>query len=699
MHIRSTFAISIAAILAPVVCGCGTTTTAAGPRPASFFPPGPTSPAASGLCPVAGVTSNANRTRLTLDGDVSFDYDKADLKPAALEVLGRAKASFIDVHPDASITIEGHTDDRGSADYNQGLSERRAQAVAGWLARNGVVSERISTQGYGKKWPKVPNTSDANRALNRRVELVIAWGDGQVTALPERTCPTVQACCELAKVTGKAGVEPGCIGKEPGPAGWGTDLGARGLEDSEGVLRLNPCVTTRNAAIWITSTGEDMIARLNEADGKQLFRVSTHGDYPQRTAVASDGSAWVTNRDSGSYVHISGDGKLLCSSPTNTCQTRAATVDSRGYAWIGCYEQRTLIQVSGNETDGTVTLPTASGAQETVPKCKEVGRVPTTGTSPYGLVADKNGSIWTAVDGGSAIKKIDAIRRAVVLDIDLTVDPSVKSKDGQHCWSPYGIAIDRQGNPWFANLNCGSVVKVDGATGKTLGVYYGGPEGLANPRAIGIDRRGHAWVSENTSHFVDELGPDGAFIKRVDTSSCGGDSGPLGVAADSKGDMWAVLQGAGKVMKFRTDGTILGCYPDGDTPAFDDPYTYSDFTGAALDFVHAERGVARVRFEYAQAVRWRLASWTSLTPAGTGLCIRARSAASAAALERAPWTSDECPETPAQSTMNLALDGSKGAIEVSDGAVLELEFALKSSDPSASPLLSGLSVAATPAGP
>jgi outer membrane protein OmpA-like peptidoglycan-associated protein/streptogramin lyase len=679
------------------VVGCGAT-TASSARPASFFAPGASGPAPSGLCPIAGVTSNGNRTRLTLGGDVSFDYDKSDLKPAARDVLARAKATLIDAHPDATITVEGHTDDRGSADYNQGLSERRAQAVAAWLTQNGVAPGRVSTQGYGKKWPRVPNSSDANRAINRRVELVVAWGDGRVAGLAGRTCSAVQACCELASVSGKPGPEPGCIGKEPGPSGWGDDLASRALEENNGVLRLNPCLATRDAAVWITSTDEDKIARLNESDGKQLFRVPTHGKFPQRTAIAADGSAWVTNRDSGSYVHLSGDGKLLCSSPLDTCETRAATIDSRGHAWIGCYEQRMLLQVSGDETDGTVTLPLAGGGTETVPKCKEVGRMQLEDTAPYGLVADRDGGLWTGLSGGGPIQKIDTIHRTVALKVDPSGMPEVKSADGEICWSPYGIAIDRAGNPWYANMSCGSVVKFDGATGKLLGVYYGGKEGLRSPRALGIDQRGHAWVSENERPFVNELSSQGAFIKRVDTTSCGEGASPLGVAADSRGDLWVALPGAGKVMKFRTDGTILGCYPDGDVPPFVNPYTYSDFTGAALEFVHGERGVARVRFDHAHPVRWRLASFSRLLPADTGLCVRARSAGSVAALERAAWSADECSSSPGQANVNLMLDGSKGAVKVAEGTVLELEFALRSAVAGVSPLVAGVSVAATPTG-
>jgi hypothetical protein len=152
-------------------------------------------------------------------------------------------------------------------------------------------------------------------------------------------------------------------------------------------------------------------------------------------------------------------------------------------------------------------------------------------------------------------------------------------------------------------------------------------------------------------------------------------------------------------MQYRNDGTILGCYPDGTkTPVFRNPYTYSDFTGAGMELASSDRGVTRVRLSNPQAVRWRLASWTGFTPPGTSLCLRARSARAAQGLEAAPWSAVTCPKTSPQATVNVWLDGTDNGLRVGDGAALELELTLSSSDPVASPLASGLSVAATPAG-
>lgn len=650
---------------------------------------------------VAPVTMGEERLRVTLSGDVLFDSARHDLKPGAVEILGRVKASVIAAHPDARITVEGHTDSEGPADYNVSLSNRRSTSVATWLKQNGVAASQITEKGYGKAFPRASNDTPAGRAQNRRVELVFAWGDGggsaSAVAVPVRSCPMAQACCELAALTGKPGAEPGCIGKEPGPTGWGSDVAAHDLEAGDGVLRLNSCVSTRAAAVWITSTDEKKISRLDERTGKESFRVPTYGDFPQRTAVSPDGSVWVTNRDSYAYVHIAGDGKLLCSSPYQTCHTRAAAIDSRGFPWIGCFDTGDLIQVSPTETEGTTEVVGVDAVKRAAPKCKELGRVKTS-VQPYGLVADRAGGLWTAASGGAPIVKIDSQKRAVVMVVKPEEDPLIV-KDGAGCWSGYGVAIDRDGNPWYANMGCNNVVKLDGASGRVLGVFKGGPKGLKAPRALGVDREGHAWVAENApgSTFVSELDNNGVFLRQVDVSSCGNEA-PLGTSTDSHGDMWTAIQGAGKVIKYSTDGTILGCYPESPTPPFQNAYTYSDFTGAAMEIAGSDRGVARVRFENAQSVRWRLASWTGTTPAATNLCVRARSASSADKLGVAAWSAVTCPKTPTRATVNVSLDGTRGATKVPEGAALELEFSLSSSEAGASPLLSGLSVAATAAG-
>src|SRR5439155_21132509 len=91
--------------------------------------------------------------------DVLFDFDKADVKPAADASLTEL-VTVIKSYPDATIDVEGHTDGKGADAYNQSLSERRATAVATWLIAHGNLQpSRVRTRGWGKAKPIAPITN------------------------------------------------------------------------------------------------------------------------------------------------------------------------------------------------------------------------------------------------------------------------------------------------------------------------------------------------------------------------------------------------------------------------------------------------------------------------------------------------------------------------------------------------------------
>ncbi len=104
--------------------------------------------------------------------NVTFAFAKSDLSFEAQNALNSV-AQVLNNYQDSTIMVSGHTDDVGSDADNQRLSEARALSVANYLSQRGVNPIRISKQGMGESQPKVPNTSDANRAINRRVELSI----------------------------------------------------------------------------------------------------------------------------------------------------------------------------------------------------------------------------------------------------------------------------------------------------------------------------------------------------------------------------------------------------------------------------------------------------------------------------------------------------------------------------------------------
>jgi outer membrane protein OmpA-like peptidoglycan-associated protein len=109
---------------------------------------------------------------LTL-GDVLFTTGRADLKPGATGNLNKLVA-FLDKYPDRSVAIQGYTDSVGTEDYNQRLSERRADSVKSYLTGQGIGSTRLSALGKGRSDPVADNDSEAGRQQNRRVEVIIS---------------------------------------------------------------------------------------------------------------------------------------------------------------------------------------------------------------------------------------------------------------------------------------------------------------------------------------------------------------------------------------------------------------------------------------------------------------------------------------------------------------------------------------------
>lgn len=105
--------------------------------------------------------------------DVLFDFNKYTLKPEAREKLAKLSGILL-AYPDLKLQVEGYTDNIGSDDYNQKLSEERADSVRDYLVSQRVVSNNVTAQGFGKSDPVADNSTDSGRAQNRRVELVVS---------------------------------------------------------------------------------------------------------------------------------------------------------------------------------------------------------------------------------------------------------------------------------------------------------------------------------------------------------------------------------------------------------------------------------------------------------------------------------------------------------------------------------------------
>jgi outer membrane protein OmpA-like peptidoglycan-associated protein len=128
---------------------------------------------------------NAKKTErgmvITL-GDVLFGINKSELKTGGMHNVQKL-ADFLKEYPKHKVLIEGYTDSTGSAEYNQKLSERRANSVQAALVNEmGISTDRITARGYGKEFPVADNNSASNRQMNRRVEIVISDENGRLSA-------------------------------------------------------------------------------------------------------------------------------------------------------------------------------------------------------------------------------------------------------------------------------------------------------------------------------------------------------------------------------------------------------------------------------------------------------------------------------------------------------------------------------------
>jgi peptidoglycan-associated lipoprotein len=105
--------------------------------------------------------------------DIDFNFDSAALSESARATL-RANADWLKSNPSARVQIEGHCDERGSADYNIALGAKRAQAAQDYLATLGIAANRMSTVSYGEEIPVCKEQNEGCWAKNRRARFVVS---------------------------------------------------------------------------------------------------------------------------------------------------------------------------------------------------------------------------------------------------------------------------------------------------------------------------------------------------------------------------------------------------------------------------------------------------------------------------------------------------------------------------------------------
>lgn len=118
------------------------------------------------------VERHGNDIVLDMPGDITFAYNRADINPQFHQTLDRI-ASTLNQYPQTYVDVVGHADAIGSDAFNLDLSQRRAQSVAGYLTSRGVIRERLIATGRGESQPRASNDTEAGRAENRRVEIIL----------------------------------------------------------------------------------------------------------------------------------------------------------------------------------------------------------------------------------------------------------------------------------------------------------------------------------------------------------------------------------------------------------------------------------------------------------------------------------------------------------------------------------------------
>jgi outer membrane protein OmpA-like peptidoglycan-associated protein len=118
-------------------------------------------------------TQQTDRGLMMTLGDVLFETGRSELKPGSIAKLDQL-VTFMRNYPERTVTIEGHTDNVGSDDFNKELSQRRADSVRAYLVRQGIDTSRITTTGAGESMPVTTNNTEAGRQQNRRVEIIIS---------------------------------------------------------------------------------------------------------------------------------------------------------------------------------------------------------------------------------------------------------------------------------------------------------------------------------------------------------------------------------------------------------------------------------------------------------------------------------------------------------------------------------------------
>ncbi|HEX5513964.1 MAG TPA: peptidoglycan-associated lipoprotein Pal [Gammaproteobacteria bacterium] len=170
--------VAAAAMLA-LISGCATQQGGVGSEPAPVEERAATGVETNAGAQAGGASAAGGYTSADLDNPASllsqrviyFAFDSNDISPDAAAVL-EAHSRYLAAHPEVRVSVEGHTDERGSQEYNLALGERRAEAVKRVLLLNGALANQIQSVSFGEEKPAMEGSNEAAWSQNRRAELV-----------------------------------------------------------------------------------------------------------------------------------------------------------------------------------------------------------------------------------------------------------------------------------------------------------------------------------------------------------------------------------------------------------------------------------------------------------------------------------------------------------------------------------------------
>jgi len=402
--------------------------------------------------------------------------------------------------------------------------------------------------------------------------------------------------------------------------------------------------------LWVANASDQTVTRINTTEPPSVVGTYPVGVSPSRTAVDFNGDVWVANRAFGTQGTVtkiasegcSGDDCVLfnVNIGANDQIPRGLAIDAEGFAWVGTYRDGRLWRLS--------------------PETGEVVETHETGLNIYGLAIDSEGIIWIATISGSGIGAWDTSTNRLLGN---WAPPG--------CSAPYGIAVDGDGNVWFGNWTCNSMVMLDreqfDAGTIRFETYTNGS--LSRGRGVAVDGEGFVYIAASGSNRLLKFDP------RTDSWvwSVGTCSSPIGVGVASDGNIWTMCYSSNRAQRFSPDGTLLTELPTGRNP-----YSYSDMTGFQLRNFTAPRGIWTRTFECGYDIcTFDELVWESIEPPGTIVTGRGRSS-----MDGETWS--EWTEASTSSPADL-----RG---LPDGRYLEVELQLSTSEDEVTPLVTDVEV-------